>query len=230
MTPERRENPMRVLRPQQTLRELALEKMRQSILDRYFKPGDRLVERDLCDQLGVSRTVVREVLRHLESEGLVSILANRGPIVAETSMDEARQIYEIRAALEGMAAGECAARADPATLLRLEEALKRIRAAYAASDMRGVLTETTEFYRALFEGAGNAIALGIVTSLTVRINHLRSLTINTERRNVEGPRQMDLVIAAIRKGDRASAAAAAATHVANASRIALALLADEEPR
>lgn len=230
MTLEPRENTMQVARPLQTLRELALEKMRESILHHYFKPGDRLVERDLCSQLGVSRTVVREVLRHLESEGLVTILANKGPIVTETSMDEARQIYEIRAALEGMAAGECAVRADAALVSRLEDALKGIRAAYAERNMRAVLLETTGFYRALFEGAGNEIAWGIVNSLTARINHLRSLTITTENRDVEGPEQMDRVIAAIRRGDRAAASAAAATHMANASALIQAILAaDRKP-
>lgn len=62
-------NAIRVERPTKTLRELALDKVRDAIVDGYFRPGDRLVERDLCAQLGVSRTIVREVLRHLESEG-----------------------------------------------------------------------------------------------------------------------------------------------------------------
>ncbi|WP_163535827.1 GntR family transcriptional regulator, partial [Klebsiella pneumoniae] len=65
------ELPMRVDRSAKTLRELTLEKMREAIVSLRFRPGDRLVERDLCEQLGVSRTVVREVLRHLEAEGIV---------------------------------------------------------------------------------------------------------------------------------------------------------------
>jgi DNA-binding GntR family transcriptional regulator len=60
------------------LRELTLDKVREAIVSGYFKPGHRLVERDLCAQLGVSRTIVREVLRHLESEGLVANLVNNG--------------------------------------------------------------------------------------------------------------------------------------------------------
>lgn len=215
---------LRVERPQRTLRELTLEKMRESILDSYFQPGDRLVERDLCEQLGVSRTIVREVLRHLESEGLVANVPQRGPIVAQTSLEEARQIYDIRGALEGMAAGICAERKGPAAADRLDVVLARIRTAYAAQDSRRVLAETTEFYRTLFAEAECEVAWTIVSSLTARINHLRSMTIKTERRDVEGPEQMDRIVAAIRDHDHARAAEAAAKHVANASRIAQALL------
>ncbi|MCO6049232.1 GntR family transcriptional regulator [Mesorhizobium sp. RP14(2022)] len=228
--PNKRSTHIRVERPQRTLRELALEKMRESILERYFKPGERLVERDLCEQLGVSRTIVREVLRHLESEGLVSSTGLRGPAVAETSLEEARQIYEIRGALEGMAAGICAERKGAAAADELDAVLARIREAYAVSDMRQVLAETIEFYRTMFAAAECDVAWNIVSSLTARINHLRSMTINTKRRDIEGPTQMGRIVEAIRLGNRAEAAQAAAIHVANASQIAQALLQKSDDR
>lgn len=219
---------IRVERPAKTLRELTLDKVREAIVTGYFRPGDRLVERDLCAQLGVSRTVVREVLRHLESEGLVAILPNKGPIVASLDINEARQIYEIRGALEGMAARLCAEKGDPATVIALEAALKAIRKSYASKDMPGVLANTFVFYQALFSAVGRDIAWGVVNLLTVRINHLRSMTIKTKNRAVEGPARMARIVEAIRKGDGAAAQQAALEHVASAAAIAETLLAAQQ--
>src|SRR5690349_2098421 len=84
----------------QTLRIIALERMRDAILEGRIAPGERLVERQLCDQLGVSRSVVREVLRNLESEGLVETSSVHGPRLARINGDQASQIYEIRMLLE----------------------------------------------------------------------------------------------------------------------------------
>ena len=219
-----REMLMRVDRSAKTLRELALEKLRDAIVSLHFRPGDRLVERDLCEQLGVSRTVVREVLRHLEAEGFVQTHRHRGPVVAKATPEEARQIYEIRAMLEGMAARACAESATPQTIKRLEKALDGIRKAYASKAPLDVLTATTEFYEALFEGGGKAIAWTIVCSLNSRINHLRALTIATRDRDKEGPAQMSKIVDAIRQGNGDAAFQACLDHVARASGIAQAIL------
>lgn len=222
------ENAIRVERPTKTLRELALDKVRDAIVNGYFRPGDRLVERDLCAQLGVSRTIVREVLRHLESEGLVANLPNKGPMVAMLDLAEAKQIYEIRGALEGMAARLCAERNDPDIVDALETSLERIRASYAAKDMPGVLTNTTAFYQTMFSKIDRHIAWGVVNLLTVRINHLRSMTIKTRSRDVEGPAQMEKIVAAIRAGNGDAAYHAALDHVASACAIAESVLSEQK--
>ena len=211
---------LRVERSAKTLRELTLEKMRGAILSQHFKPGDRLVERDLCEQLGVSRTIVREVLRHLETEGLVSTAQARGPIVSRTTRDEALQIYEIRGALESLAARACAERRDAALVAALQSCLDRIRAGYRSRDIGGVLETTREFYQTLFLGAGREVGWGIVSSLTGRINTLRALTIQTPGRDREGPEQMQRIVDAIAAGEGERAAEAALTHVRRASAIA----------
>ncbi|MET3791487.1 GntR family transcriptional regulator [Aquamicrobium terrae] len=211
---------LRVERPGKTLRELALGNLRDAILHGVFRPGDRLVERDLVERMGVSRTIVREALRHLESEGLVSTEGSKGPIVARLDLAVAEQIYEVRGALEAMAARLCAEADDPTIVPELEAALAGIRAGYAAHDLAEVLNQTSEFYRILFGKVNRDVAWDIVKLLTVRINHLRSMTIQTENRNVEGPAQMARIVEAIRDRDGERAAAAARDHVRRAASIA----------
>ena len=98
----------------QTLREIAIERIRAAIVSGQFPSGHRLVERTLVDQLGVSRSVIREAIRYLEAEGLVEILPRSGPVVAMLDWDKARQIYDIRLRLEAAAAADCARLADDA--------------------------------------------------------------------------------------------------------------------
>jgi GntR family transcriptional regulator, trigonelline degradation regulator len=72
-----------------------LQKLRKAILDGYFKPGDRLYERELCEWFGVSRTSVREALRQPESECLVCTIPYQGPIVTKLALEEAEDIYQV---------------------------------------------------------------------------------------------------------------------------------------
>lgn len=214
---------LRIDRQTRTLRELALEKLRDAILGRHFQPGDRLIERSLCEQLGVSRTVVREVLRHLESEGLVETLPYQGPIVARLDPAQAEQIYELRAALEGLAARACAEVAPAGAIADLESALARIEAGFAAGDLRAVLTATTAFYETLFLSAGKTVAWTIVQSLNARISHLRMATLGSAGRGSTGPAEMRRIVDAIRARDPAGAEAACLDHVDRAARIAATL-------
>lgn len=214
---------LKVDRNTKTLRELALEKMRDAILGRHFQPGDRLVERALCDQLGVSRTVVREVLRHLEAEGLVETLPHQGPIVARLEPEQAAQIYELRAALEALAARACALHASAEDLDRLAAAMARIERAFAAGELRAVLDATTDFYRTMFLSAGKTVAWTIVQSLNARISHLRMATLGSAGRASTGPAEMRRIVDAIRARDAEAAEAACLDHVNQAARIALTL-------
>ena len=109
-TSEQLKRAMSVSRPVGNLRTQVVEKLRQALIDGHFAPGVRLTERELCELLGVSRTLVREALRQLEAEGWVENVPYRGPTVAAISAEEARELYEIRAVLEGWAAQRCAER------------------------------------------------------------------------------------------------------------------------
>lgn len=215
---------LRIDRDQTTLRDLALRKLRGAILDFHFKPGERLVERDLCEQLGVSRSIVREALCHLEAEGLVATGPQRGPSVAKPTAQDAQQIYEIRALLEAMAARACAENGVPGlpTLLSLQ--IDAISTGYADANLQDVLSATNEFYRLLFESAGRNVAFAIVRSLNARINQLRAMTIATPGRDKAGVSQMRCIVEAIAQGDGESAHKACIDHVSQAAAIAQSLL------
>jgi GntR family transcriptional regulator, trigonelline degradation regulator len=215
---------LKIDRSAKTLRELSLEKMRAAILDGHFKPGERLVERSLCEQLDVSRSIVREVLRHLEAEGLVESIPHQGPVVATLSAEQAVQVYEIRALLEGRAARLFAQRADTAALKQLVAVNAAIQDAFAAGDHPAVVRHTTEFYEALFAGAGLGMAWDIVRSLNARINRLRLMTIGSAGRQKEAAVEMERILKALRKRDAQAAQDAAELHVRRVAEIAGELL------
>ena len=220
---------LKVDREIRTLRALALEKLRDAIVGFQFKPGDRLVERSLVEQLGVSRTVVREVLRHLEAEGLVESVPNQGPIVARLTESAAQQIYELRSILEAAAARACAESGSEEDFAKLAAALDTIRAGYVAHDIKQILDATTHFYEVMFLSGGKTIAWGIVQTLNARITHLRAMTISSIGRNVRGPGEMEKILVALRARDADRAEQACLTHVREAGSIALRILRGEVP-
>jgi DNA-binding GntR family transcriptional regulator len=204
---------IKIERPKKNLRELVQDALREAILDLRLKPGERLVERALCSQLGVSRTVVREVLRYLEAEGLVENSPNRGPVVATIKPEEAEQIYEIRSLLEGMAAAACAELATPEDLKRLEISMKGLLTARQTNDARLSLKATSGFYQTVFAVSQKRVAWNVVEALYLRINALRAVTITTSDRQIVSVGEMERIYEAIVAGDAAAARRAARAHL-----------------
>lgn len=212
----------------QTLREIAQGRMRTAIIEGHFAPGERLVERPLGDQLGVSRTVIRETIRYLEAEGLVEIIPNRGPIVALLNWDQARQIYDIREQLESAAAAACAQNYDADFPTQLNATVKDLEARMNDAEWIGVMLATTRFYEIIFEQAGHSIAWDIVQRLNGRISRLRVLTLSAKDRPRPGISHMRSISAAILTRDPKAAHAAVKAHIADASGIAKQFLSDEK--
>lgn len=210
-----------------TLRDVVLDRLRDAIIDGVFKPGDRLIERVLCEQLGVSRTVVRETLRYLDAEGLVEHIPNKGPIVARMSWDDARQIYDIRRKLETAAAMSCAVNMTPDLEKRLREALAGLKLAGADKTPGALFKATTRFYGVIFEGAGHNIAWEVVQRLNGRISRLRIMTLTSTDREISGPEHMRMICEAIIARDPQAALRAVESHLDEATAIARRLLASE---
>src|SRR5689334_4713017 len=147
---------LRVGRVAAPLREQVLEVVRRAILDFHFKPGQRLVERELIEQTGVSRTTIREVLRELAAEGLVTDMPQKGVVVVSLSEEEVADLYEIRALIESFIARRFAAYASDEQVAALEQGYKRLaESLLTTDDIQERLDAKDKFYELLVEGAGN---------------------------------------------------------------------------
>ena len=223
-TNSRDSSELSVIERSATLRAMALEKLRNAVIAGHFPPGERLVERALCERMGVSRSIVREVLRHLEAEGLVESIPKQGPVVAVVNWDQARQIYSIRLALETAAVADCARVADSALKVALCDLLDKLEARTKVHDILGVASVTNAFYELIFHASGHQIAWDIVNRLNSRISRLRILTFSTADRSMSGPASMRKIMNAIANNDPNGARAACCEHIREAGQIAERLL------
>jgi DNA-binding GntR family transcriptional regulator len=210
--------PLRVTRDLLTLRERAASALRQAIADHHLAPGTHLKERELCELLGVSRTSVREALRHLESEGLVQMVPHKGPVVTTLTLEDARQLYEVRAVLEGLVGELFALKAGGPALDRLKQAAAAIRASARKPGHAETLMAIERFYDVLFEGAGNSVCAQVVRSLNSRIAAFRRLSLNDPVRRREMMRDIDEIVAAAVRRDAPALREACSRHVAAAFR------------
>ncbi|MGZ5095713.1 MAG: GntR family transcriptional regulator [Burkholderiales bacterium] len=191
------------------LRLQVLDSLRQGIISGTLAPGARITERELTEMLGVSRTVIREALRQLETEGLVANVPNKGPVVRELSLEEAKDLYSIRAVLEGFAARLFAENANEVDFNTLEEALEAVVTAYDSGDANRVLATKNDFYAILFEGASSQTLSSMLNTLHARIWRWRALGLThpdrSPERSLESIGSLRAVLAAIRQRDGESA-------------------------
>ncbi|WP_396234663.1 GntR family transcriptional regulator [Acinetobacter baumannii] len=212
---------LKIENPLVTLRELCLDKVRNAIITGYFPSGKRLVERTLCEELGVSRSVVREVIRYLEAEGLVEILPNKGPIVSLLNWDIASQIYEIRLLLEQSAVVDCTKNLDEKTAEKLKLLLEDLKAAFAADDINLIIATSTRLYETIFTTANHHIAWEVVQRLNGRISRLRAMTMKSTKREISGYQRIKNMCEAIYlHKDPEKAKQAVAEHIAEAAAVA----------
>jgi DNA-binding GntR family transcriptional regulator len=204
-----------------TVRAIVARKLREAIMSGNLKPGQRLVERELCEMMGVSRPSIREALRLLEADGLVNTVPHRGPMVSTISLEEARQLYAARAVLEGFAGRECARLHDPAVVRKIGEALTRLKAALAESHMIAVLEAKTDFYAALIGGCQNAFIERMLKPLHDRITLLRITSMSHPKRVNKSLREVTAIWRAIQSGDEDLAERCCVDHIKAAAVAAL---------
>jgi DNA-binding GntR family transcriptional regulator len=206
------------------LREQVASRLRSAIVSGRFAPGTRLIERELCELTGVSRTSVREALRELESEGLVTTVPQRGPVVSVVSVETAEAIYQVRAVLEGLAAKLFVARASATQLRDLRRSVAELKSAQKASSTDGMVAAKAEFYRILLEGAGNEVAANMLRTIHMRISLLRATSLSNRERAELSVKEISEFLKALEARDAEAAWRLCVKHVENAALVTIATI------
>ena len=197
---------LRVLR-EQSLNTLVRQEIERRIVSGALAAGAKLNEMDFSIALGVSRGPVREAFRALEQAGLVRTEKNRGVFVREISLDEADQIYEVRAALEAMIGRLAAERHTPAQLVQLRALLKRMREVSLEREADAYLPLNLEFHDALAEAAGNAALAANYRRVVNELKLLRREMLRHDAENINrSTREHEAVVEAIAAADGDTAA------------------------
>jgi DNA-binding GntR family transcriptional regulator len=203
------------------VRQQVIKALHQAITSGALRPGQRLIEKELCELMGVSRPPVREALRHLESEGLVVSLPKRGPVVAQLSREDVANIYQVRGALEALAAKLCAEHATDQQIAELGRSVKDLVKAIRASDLDRTMEAKDRFYSILIGGSGNPLIASILRTMKARIQMLRRISLSSPDRSPETIREIQLVLAAIEARDGDAAFARSWEHINRAAETAL---------
>lgn len=207
--------------PSVSLRSRIIDALRHAIETGVLAPGARLVERELCEQLKVSRTSLREALGELQAEGILTYSPTRRLSVTVISPAEAENAYRIRGTLEALIVEQFIEKAGGEELAALMEEGDRLKTAYRSGDVDRMLVAKRAFYDRICSGAQNTIAFDIINRLVLRTSGLRRRSLTRSQRQQQSIKEVDILLAAIARRDVAAARKAALQNVANSAKSAL---------
>lgn len=204
-----------------SVRQQLLHRLRTAITEGVFKPGERLVERELCDRFNVSRPSIREALRQLEAECLVDIVPNRGPSVRVISTDEVLQLWEVRLAIEIVAVKRFATHGTQDDMQALEDSLTEFEAALESETPSKIRAAKNAFFEVMVRGSHNSAIGTYLRQLNARLSWLWSSSLLMPNRPQESAAELRALLRAIRNRSPEAAQAAIILHNENAKEVAL---------
>jgi DNA-binding GntR family transcriptional regulator len=222
-------NVLRITEHPPLRRDQAFERLREAIITGHFAPGERLIERDLCEKMGVSRTSIREVLRRLEAEQLIQVEPRRGPVVARVTRKQVAEIYEVRALLEAALVRRFTQQASDEDIVALRRIYEDLRVVRQTENVPGIVDLTRRFTDHMMKVVDHELISDIHQKLIARISILRVLAISLPGRLEESARELAIVMEAIERRDADLAAQSLTTYVLNAADAALKRLDATEP-
>jgi DNA-binding GntR family transcriptional regulator len=212
-----------------SLQERTYQALRSALLDGKFAIGERIFEAEVAQMLGVSRVPVREAVRRLQQDGLLEVRPRSGIYVASVSQDEADDIYRIRAALEGAAAGLAAERISDSELEALGRVLKRQEAAsrkasHNSGSQSRVVARADEFHRAVHGYARSPRLYELLELIYAQVMHFRSITLSVPGRAEAATHGHEELYDALKRHDSAEAERLMRGHIDSARRLLLSRL------
>ena len=200
------------------MREIVFEKIKQAIYEGALKKEERLVESTIAENLGVSRTPVREALRQLESEGLVKNYPRRGAVVQGVSIEDAIEIYDLREVLEGLMARKTCEKISDGEIRELKKILIRMRDSIDGEDFEHYLNLHHDYNQLLLNNCNNKRLISMINHIHEYLGSLRHITLMPMERREEAYREHVEIVTALEKGDSEGVETLARNHAANAKR------------
>ena len=210
------------------VRDHAVEKLRDAIATGFYKPGTRLVERELCEALGVSRTSVREAMRQLQAENLITVGPRRNIAVTALTAKDAEDIYLLREMIESMAVRRLVEKSDDAVIKDLTRMWKDMQKAINKNDLPTLAKMAGVFNEAVLRASGSKVIHDTGTQLLKRVGYLRLASMSAPGRLDNGMAEWDTMMSAVEKRDADAAAAAMAEHLRKSREAIVAGLRAEE--
>lgn len=197
------------------LRDVVFNTLRQAILKGELKPGERLMEIQLAERLGVSRTPVREAIRKLELEGLVLMIPRKGAEVAEITVKDLEDVLEVRAALEELAVKDACDNIGEEELAELEKANREFAEVLKGDDLIACVHADMKFHEIIYDATNNKRLLQILNNLREQMYRYRMEYLKDRSTHATLLKEHQDIVMALRGKEKKKAGDAICIHIEN---------------
>ena len=208
---------LRIISNPVLVRDYAVEKLRNALATGLYKPGDRIIDRDLCEVLGISRTSVREAMRQLQTEKLITVGPRRRISVTVLSVEDAADIYLLRETLEGEAVSRFVERAQEEDVQSLSSLYQAMRKAVDNQDIPQLVPLSNQFTETILKGCGSDTIHSFGMQLLHRVGYLKATAMAEPNRVDVGFDELGAVVKAVTDHDAKAAKKAMIDHIRQAS-------------
>ena len=212
------------------LRDVVFNTLRQAILTGELKPGERLMEIHLANRLGVSRTPIREAIRKLELEGLVTMIPRRGAEVAQITEKSMKDVLEVRRTLDALSAELACERISPEEEEALKQACRNFEDAVKTKDTKAIAKADVALHDIIAAATGNQRLIQLINNLAEQMYRYRFEYIKDATQHERIIQEHRIIYESIVKKDKEAAAEMAKTHIDNQEKAVIARIRMEQSK